>query len=77
MSETPKPETPPPPPPPAQPQMPPEMQRLMRQLIDECASLVFKVATCRCNHKDTCTVFLKAQKIAEIIDKIQELRPVT
>jgi len=55
----------------------PEMQSLMRELMDECASLIFKVATCRCNHKDTCAVYKKAQRIAEILDKIQELRTKT
>jgi len=32
------------------------------------------VATCRCKDKDNCPVYSKSQEIADIIDKLQELR---
>jgi len=47
---------------------------LVRQLTDASAILVVKVATCTCNNKDECKVFQQAQKIATIIDAIQDTR---
>lgn len=64
--------TPPPPPKPT-----PEQERylqLVRRLTDASAILVVKVATCKCNHKENCKVFKQAQKIADIIDEIQDIR---
>lgn len=47
---------------------------LVRQLTEASTHLVLKVATCSCNHKDTCDVYKKAKEIATIIDKLQETR---
>lgn len=69
---TPTQQLPPPPPKPT-----PEQEKylqLVRRLTDASAILVVKVATCKCNHKDDCKVFKQAQKIADIIDEIQDVR---
>jgi len=50
------------------------MQELLMQLVETTTALTVKVAACKCNHKDSCGVYKKAKEIAEIIDKIQELR---
>lgn len=50
------------------------MQELLMQLVEKTTGLTVKVAACKCNHKDGCGVYRKAKEIAEIIDKIQELR---
>jgi len=63
-----------PPTPPTTPEMQ-KMQLLMRKLMDVCTTLVIKVATCNCNHRNGCAVYAKSKAIAEIIDEIQELRP--
>lgn len=47
---------------------------LVRQLTDNATQLVLKVAICKCNHKDNCEVFTKARDIAEIINKLQDIR---
>jgi len=51
-----------------------KMQTLLMQLVEKTTALTVKVAACRCNHKGECGVYQKAKEIAEIIDKIQELR---
>jgi len=51
-----------------------EVQELFRKLMDDCTMLVIKVATCRCKEKDSCPVYSKSQEIADVIDKLQELR---
>jgi len=51
-----------------------KMQELLMQLVEKTTGLTVKVAACKCNHKDSCGVYKKAKEIAEIIDKIQELR---
>lgn len=59
---------------PPTPEMPPEVRDLLTKLMDDCTTLVIKLATCECNHKDGCAVFRKAQGIAKVIDKLTELR---
>jgi len=54
----------------------PEQQRLqglLRQLTDSSAMLVVKVATCKCEKKGECKVFIHAQKLAEVVDELQEI----
>lgn len=56
----------------------PEQQKylgLIRELTDSSVIMVVKVATCDCNHKETCKVFLQAKSIAQTIEKLQEIRP--
>jgi len=58
-------------------QIPPgqrQAQELFTRLMNACTHLVIKVAVCKCPNKDTCPVYLKAQEIAEVIDRLQELR---
>jgi hypothetical protein len=47
---------------------------LVRELTDSAATLVIKVATCKCDKKDTCKVYLHGQRMADIIDKLQDIR---
>jgi len=47
---------------------------LVRELTDSAATLVIKLATCKCEKKDTCKLYLHGQRMADIIDKLQELR---
>ena len=47
---------------------------LIRELITANTNLVIKVATCKCNDKESCKLYREAQKIAEIIDKLNETR---
>jgi len=57
--------------------IPPEQrqaQELFTQLMNACTHLIIKVAACKCPNKDTCPVYLKAQEIAVVIDRLQELR---
>jgi hypothetical protein len=49
---------------------------LIRSLTENSVTLVLKLATCACEKKDSCMVFKQAQSIANIIDQIQETRPV-
>jgi len=49
---------------------------LIRSLTENSVTLVLKLATCACDKKDSCMVFKQAQAIANIIDQIQETRPV-
>jgi len=51
-----------------------EVNKLIRDLMTEATTLVIKVATCDCNHKDSCGVYEKAKSIAKIIDQLQDLR---
>ncbi|RDD52882.1 MAG: hypothetical protein BA066_07335 [Candidatus Korarchaeota archaeon NZ13-K] len=63
--------------PPQQPEPSPAQRRLqdlLARLVEKTTSLTVKVATCRCNHKESCQVYQKAREIAEIIDEIQEVR---
>ena len=58
-------------------QVPPKQkqaQELFTQRMNACTHLIIKVAACKCPNKDTCPVYLKAQEIAEVIDRLQELR---
>lgn len=55
----------------------PEMQKiseLMKELINRNTSLALKVATCECENRDSCKVYKEAQKVAKIIDQMQEIR---
>jgi len=59
--------------------MTPEQEKylaLIRSLTENSVTLVLKLATCACDKKDSCMVFKQAQAIANIIDQIQEARPV-
>jgi len=59
------------------PTLPPEeleAQEMTRQLTVVCMELIIKVATCRCEVKRQCAVYQKSQEIAELVDKLQELR---
>lgn len=49
--------------------------KLIRELTDTSAILVVKVATCKCDKKNNCKLFIQAQKIADILDELQESRP--
>jgi len=51
-----------------------QVQELFTQLMNACTHLIIKVAACKCRDKDTCPVYLKAQEIAGVIDRLQELR---
>jgi len=62
------------PPRPPTPEMPPEVRDVLTKLMDEATTLVIKVATCKCNHKENCDVYKKARGIADVIDKLTELR---
>ena len=55
-------------------QVDPEITQAMTDLVSTCTELVVKVAYCNCNDKEKCPVFQKARKIAEIIDRLMELR---
>lgn len=62
---------------PSEEEISPEIQRtneLLKQLMDDCTTLVIKVAACDCNHKADCEVYRKGQMIAKVIDELQELR---
>jgi len=47
---------------------------LVRQLTDCAAAQVIKVATCKCDRKDNCKVYLQGQRMADIIDQLQEIQ---
>ena len=51
-----------------------ELNNLIRDLVTESTNLVIKLATCKCNDTNNCKVFKTAQRIAEIIEKLQEIR---
>jgi len=51
-----------------------KLQVLIQNLINEATSLVIKVATVDCNHKDNCPVYKVGREIAKIIDEIMSLR---
>lgn len=60
-----------------QPKPTPSQQRslaLVRDLTDASATLVVKVATCKCDKRDTCKIYLQAQRIANVIDQLQETK---
>jgi len=61
---------------PPQPASPQEKKylALVRQLTDCAAAQVIKVATCKCDKKDTCKVYLQGQRMADIIDQLQEIQ---
>lgn len=46
---------------------------LVRDLTEASSILVVKVATCKCDKKDSCKVFLHSQRIAELIDSLSEI----
>lgn len=48
--------------------------KLLQQLTNCSAMLVFKVASCTCKDKANCEVYKKGQEIAQVIDKLNELR---
>ena len=52
-----------------------KLNQLMRELVVEATRLVFKVATCDCNHKDSCELYQVAKRIAKLVDEISSLRP--
>jgi len=47
---------------------------LVRQLTEVAAAQVIKVATCKCDKKDACKVYLQGQRMADIIDQLQEIQ---
>jgi hypothetical protein len=47
---------------------------LVRDLTDSAAIQVVKVATCKCDKRETCKIYLQARKMADIIDQLQEIR---
>jgi len=51
-----------------------KLQELLTHLVERTTVLTVKVATCKCNHKESCQVYTKAREIAEIVDEIQEIR---
>ena len=51
-----------------------KLNELMRELISANTNLTIKVATCKCENREKCRLFREAQKVAEIIEKLQELR---
>lgn len=60
-----------------QPKPTPSQQKslaLVRDLTDASATLVVKVATCKCDKRDACKIYLQAQRIANIIDQLQETK---
>jgi pyruvate formate-lyase activating enzyme-like uncharacterized protein len=50
------------------------LNTLVRELTTLATQIVLKVATCTCNHKDTCDLYKKAKEMAIVIDKLQEMR---
>jgi len=56
------------------PEVSPELSQAFVELMNICTQLIIKVACCNCKNKDKCEVYLKAQEIARVIDKITELR---
>lgn len=62
---------------PAAPKPTPEQAKylaLVRDLTNSAATLVVKIATCKCDKKDACKVYLQAQRMADIIDKLGDIR---
>ncbi|KPV62496.1 MAG: hypothetical protein AOA66_1313 [Candidatus Bathyarchaeota archaeon BA2] len=58
-------------------QMSPEMKVMeayLRGLMDLNTQLVIKTAACDCRLKATCPLYMVCQKIAVIIDKLQDIR---
>jgi hypothetical protein len=51
-----------------------QLNTLVRELTTLATQIVLKVATCNCNHKDTCDLYKKAKEMAIVIDKLQEMR---
>jgi len=51
-----------------------QVQNLLKELMQQDTMLILKVATCKCNHKENCAVYIKAREIATTLDKLQELR---
>jgi len=51
-----------------------QVQNLLRKLMEQDTMLILKVATCKCNDKEECAVFVKAREIATTLGKLQELR---
>lgn len=47
---------------------------LVRGLTEASTILVVKVATCKCDKKEQCKVYLHSQKMAELIDQLGEIR---
>jgi len=56
------------------PEVSPEISQTFMELMNVCTQLIIKVACCTCKHKENCEVYKKAQEIAQIIDKLQEMR---
>jgi hypothetical protein len=50
------------------------LNALVRELTMLATQIVLKVATCNCNHKDNCELYKKAKEMANVIDKLQEMR---
>jgi len=65
---------------PRMPKISPTQQKyiaVVRDLTEAASTLVIKVATCKCDKKDTCKIYQQAQKIADKIEALQEMGRVT
>ncbi len=51
-----------------------KLNELMKKLISANTNLVIRVATCKCKNKENCKLFIEAQRIAEIIEELQEIK---
>jgi len=62
-------------PPEALPEVDPRVQEMMTSLLNNTVKLVMKIAICKCDKRDNCEVYTTSRGIAEIVDKLQALRP--
>jgi len=62
-------------PPRVPPEVDPRVQELMTSLLDKTVRLVMKLAICKCDKRDNCEVYETSRGIAEVVDKLQALRP--
>lgn len=42
-------------------------------LVNSCVRLSLKVAKCKCEKKEECEVYKQAVKIADVVDRLQDL----
>lgn len=50
-----------------------EMNNVLRDLINANVRLSIKLAKCKCDQKEKCDVYKYASKIADLVDRLQEL----
>ena len=50
-----------------------EINNIIRDLINANVRLSIKLAKCKCDQKEKCDVYKYAKKIADLVDRLQEL----